>query len=340
MEQEPSNIDRYFSDKLKSYQKAPSDAAWKKIQQGLDQPQAAQKKNRTIYYLSIAASFALVLTVGYIVSTFLKESPQTITHNVQEKDTLTVLPVRKTGVKSPVRTQTEDKPAVAQVPSVVKEKQVEWVTLSADATKREFKLPDSSTLYLHKNSKLTYRADFTASREVKLLEGEAFFEVEKRNGQSFSVTSHTSITEVLGTSFLIKSYAKAEKDEVYVISGKVSVTSIQAPARRVILLPNEKSVVIKNGYPTFETITEENYSAWKSEQIHFQNTPFSTVVKTLEEYYDVSLQINNPDILTCRFTGRFEKSSLNEAIQVLAATFNLSFNDKKGVYTLSGKGCK
>src|SRR5690606_20001510 len=83
------------------------------------------------------------------------------------------------------------------------------------------KLPDSSLVWLNTNSKLIYKKGIgkLAKREVTL-SGEAFFEVKPNLQQAFIVTSSTTLTEVLGTSFNVKS--EGEDVQVSVVTGKVS----------------------------------------------------------------------------------------------------------------------
>ncbi|MCK5368504.1 MAG: FecR domain-containing protein, partial [Cyclobacteriaceae bacterium] len=83
-------------------------------------------------------------------------------------------------------------------------------------------LPDGSRVMLNSNSKISYIQSFHDAERVVMLEGEAFFEIEKDTLRPFKVISNGITTTALGTSFNIDCRA-GEKVEVSLVSGKVAV---------------------------------------------------------------------------------------------------------------------
>lgn len=63
------------------------------------------------------------------------------------------------------------------------------------------------------------------------------------------------------------------------------------------------------------------------------------VINTLEKYFDVPIEVDNPQMLECRFTGTFESPQLEEIMQVLKVSVDLSYTKKCNKYLLSGQGC-
>lgn len=205
---------------------------------------------------------------------------------------------------------------------------------------KELTLPDGSLVLLNENSRLTYAKDFSV-REVRL-EGEAFFEVTKQNGQSFEIKTQTTKTRVLGTSFNVRAYAKTPV-EVAVITGKVAVESIEEGTNAsVILLPNE-GVVYDAIANTMEKNkqTSPNSLAWKTQELVFDNMALENVIETLERYFEVEID-SDAKILNCHYTGRFKEPKLDEVFKTIAFTFPTDLDIKKvdGKYILVGEGCE
>jgi ferric-dicitrate binding protein FerR (iron transport regulator) len=107
----------------------------------------------------------------------------------------------------------------------------------------DFYLPDSSHVWLNKNSRFTWPDQFDDDRRSVNLVGEAFFDVKKDPSHPFFIYTENSITKVVGTSFNLKAY-KGQKAELIVVSGLVEFSSSDNPeAHKVILYPKEKGYV-------------------------------------------------------------------------------------------------
>ena len=205
---------------------------------------------------------------------------------------------------------------------------------------KELTLPDGSVVLLNENSRLVYVKDF-AVREVNL-EGEAFFEVTKQNGQSFEIKTKTTKTRVLGTSFNVRAYEEMPV-EVAVVTGKVAVESISAEAKTAVtLLPNEGVIydAIANKMEKNKQ-TSNNSLAWKTQELVFDNMALGNVLETLERYFEVEIE-SDSKILNCHYTGTFKSPKLDEVFNTIAFTFPTDLEIKKvdGKYILIGQGCE
>ena len=75
-------------------------------------------------------------------------------------------------------------------------------TVSAERSDCSVTLPDGSVIRLTRSSQLNYPASFDDGNRTVHLTGEAFFEVSKRNGAPFTVTTvHDAEVVVRGTKF-------------------------------------------------------------------------------------------------------------------------------------------
>jgi hypothetical protein len=337
MTEETSNIDKVFRKKLSDYESKPNPDSWEKISDRLSSQEPKQEKNWLPYAMAAALLFLTTTSIFYFVNKeesqpLVKEETIAKTEKVITNEEITnpVQKEEKIAVKSPDKKIT---PSENTPPSISK-----ILEVKADQHKKEILLPDGSTIVLNRDSKVKYADNFKEDR-VLYLTGEAFFDVKPDPKHPFTIQCNLSKTTVLGTSFILRSYEKESYDEINVIEGKVSFSQKIEKGDEITILAGNKAVA--EGTKIEQTVIKDiNYNAWLTEKIIFNNTKLKEVFVVLEKYYNVSLSAKNPKILNCEFTGVFEKSDINEILQVLSVSFDLSFDHQSKNYTLSGKGCR
>ena len=215
---------------------------------------------------------------------------------------------------------------------------VEQMTLTAHQEIMIDTLNDGSVISLNKNSTLTYPDQFAANERRVSLNGEAFFEIEPDAARPFIIElEHESQVTVLGTSFNIEE--SDSTTEVFVKTGKVEFKSTQST---LILTPGEKGIlnhstgIIKKSQPE-ELDFNETY--WLDQQLNFENTKLSEVVRILSAVFETSIELENPAAGDCVLMTAFERESLDYILQVIAGSFNLEVEKKKDGYILKGHGC-
>ncbi len=206
----------------------------------------------------------------------------------------------------------------------------------------EIYLPDSSKVLLNKNSTLTYYTDYDSEGRKVYLEGEAFFEVRKSQGKKFEVFGLRSITTVLGTSFSVRSVRNEPLEIVQVVTGMVSFADKNSYKEKneVILTPGFKGELDRASRLTKNEIKDPNFIAWKENRLSFDNASLKKVTEAMEEYFGVAIEVKDPLLLNCRFTGAFDKPRIEQVLEVLTVSTNSSYKktaDNKIV--LYGKGC-
>jgi transmembrane sensor len=205
-------------------------------------------------------------------------------------------------------------------------------------------LPDSSEVLLNKNSRLTYYTDYNSEKRRVFLEGEAFFDVRKSPDKKFEVVGLRSITTVLGTSFSVRSVRNETKEVVQVVTGRVSFAdNLSKEKYELILTPGFKGELDEAFLNTNRMIKTEikdpNFIAWKNKRLIFENTGMAEIKETLEKYFSKKIEVNDPLLLDCRFTGTFDQPKLEEIMEVLALSTNFSYTITKDKIILTGKGC-
>ena len=101
------------------------------------------------------------------------------------------------------------------------------ITLTSDSDQKNIEalLSDGSTVFLNRNSSLTYPKNFMSGARKVSLKGEAFFDIITDEEHPFIIDAGKAKIQVLGTSFNVITENADNEVEVYVASGKVMVTS-------------------------------------------------------------------------------------------------------------------
>ncbi|WPV02898.1 FecR family protein [Mucilaginibacter sp. cycad4] len=213
----------------------------------------------------------------------------------------------------------------------------------------KIQLPDGSRVWLNMGSRLTYSNDFgTDQRRVSLV-GEAFFDVVKDPQRPFVVTTPTISIRVLGTKFNVRSYKNDKTSEAALIRGKIELTVLKNPEKKIILNPSEKLTVInnqelhiKNNVPTIKVAEETPLIAlsrihqakkdtlpsealWLENKLAFDAEDFENIAQKMERRYNVNIVFENDDVKKLRFTGKFQKESISKALLSLQKTAAFSY---------------
>lgn len=191
------------------------------------------------------------------------------------------------------------------------------VVTSCD-TKKEFLLPDGSKVWLNAQSRLEYPEKFDRSRTVTL-KGEAFFDVKKSKEQSFSVhTEHLSI-EVYGTTFLVADREESLQTEAILESGKINVT-IKATGQELEMNPDRQLIYDKKEKSTeVKIVNAQNYTAWRHENLQFENVPLQDVFIQLSKWYNIRFVCNTADsrLLNTPVSFKLDNESVEEVLDIL-----------------------
>ena len=176
-----------------------------------------------------------------------------------------------------------------------------------------------------------------------ILEGEAFFEVERDTQRPFIVLSKKLKTRVLGTSFNISAYHNKEH-HITVESGKVSVEYVHPlsgneASHPVIIHPDEQAILIEDSLVTRE-VEHTLYTAWKEGSIIFDNANLEEVKWTLEQWYGVSISIELENVNRCIIKSRFNNEKLDNVLNSIGFMLDaeVKYINPKTI-VISGKGC-
>lgn len=187
--------------------------------------------------------------------------------------------------------------------------------------KKTFQLSDGSEIILSPLSKLAYPKHFKkTSREVSLLEGEAFFKIAHDEKRPFYVGLADKIfTKVLGTSFQIRAFKASGELNIAVATGKVAVGNKQ---QLFGTLTRGQQITYNRGRQS--AIISQVRAA--DSQIVFEGIDLQQAMHQLEYLYSIKINIDPsiPPNLGCTVTFSSMQNP-EEIIDLLCNLHNLQF---------------
>lgn len=201
-------------------------------------------------------------------------------------------------------------------------------------------LEDGSKITLNAGSSLRYPQSFNGPTREVYLDGEGLFEVAHDAHKPFIVHSGQLKTQVLGTTFNISAYPGAEKMEVTVISGKVTVEETVSK-RTALLLPNQRVVFNTNNnrFTTNALPTIEPTLAWQQGRIGFDDASLSEVAAQFYRRYGIRVILENPRLAECRISIVLNNDSVDNLLKTITSLTNSNYKYHGKEVVLYGEGC-
>ncbi len=194
-------------------------------------------------------------------------------------------------------------------------------------------LMDGSIVTLNKNTTLSYPEKFTGDSRKIALKGEAFFEISPNKAMPFIILANEVTITVVGTAFNVKNYDSST--EVIVESGIVKVSynnnTIELTKGERITLHQQQTEIKK------EKISNSLYNYYRTGIISCNATPLSELVNTLNTAYDVHIVLENSAMNQLQITSTFEHESIENILDIIGATFNMSVSKTDSAYLLQTK---
>lgn len=232
----------------------------------------------------------------------------------------------------------------------------EFVTITIPyGSKSEIELPDGSIVTLNSGSYLKYPTAFGLNTRNIEFEGEAFFDISRNEKVPFVVNTSDIHIKVLGTTFNVKSYPEDEIIETTLVTGTIEIfhkRNEKQQSKHIYLKPNEKISIPKHSHTSvtktgitnsdskkiIETtpkiilekgINTAYYTAWKNNKLVFDNEKFSEIMIKMERWYDITIEIHFLEISDERFSGKFEKETLQQSMEALSLIAPIRYTIEK-----------
>lgn len=204
--------------------------------------------------------------------------------------------------------------------------------ITANGEKSKVILPDSSVVYLNSGSRLDYATDFTRERHVNL-QGEAFFDVTTNKEKKFTVQTTNYKVEVLGTQFNVASYT-GELSKTTLIEGRINVLYKDS---LLSMTPGDQAILSDNKIEVVKVNADEA-SAWHKNHFVFNSVSFFELIKRLERWYDVRIDIEGDGLNNSTYSGRFKNhETIWQVLDVLAVSEGISYQRLDNRYLMIKK---
>lgn len=172
--------------------------------------------------------------------------------------------------------------------------------VTAFGEQRSVQLEDGTRVTLNTASTLevTMRED---GRVVRLLTGEALFEVAHDPSRPFDVTAGNTTVRAVGTQFNVD--VRARQTTVTVVEGRVALMTGQAP----LLVAGDRLVVTAAGaVAVSHGVNVSSALAWTRHQLVFENRPLGEVAEEFNRYNRGRIVIASEGLRAQEVTGVFQ----------------------------------
>ena len=196
---------------------------------------------------------------------------------------------------------------------------------TAVGAQKRFALADGTVVMLNTNSEIEVNFR-TGSREVRLVRGEAYFEVVHDKARPFTVFANRYVVRDIGTAFAVHLLDEGLVN-VRVTKGSVEIA---APARRggadgpksLGVLVAGRDVVFGRKVERTELVSDAELSrklAWRQGQLIYSGQKLADVLADISRYSDIEIELADPALKDLPVGGAF---SVNQIEAILAALEN------------------
>lgn len=199
------------------------------------------------------------------------------------------------------------------------------------ASQKEFLiLSDSSILSLHPGATLTHPEKFLSEARVIHLSGNADFRVKYHASQPFIIHLPNDLNiRVTGTAFSV--IQTTEDVKVILKQGGVifynkSDSVHMAAGQTAAYLLKERKFLLESSIPEFGSFD-------------FNSQPLNEVISDLNTYFHSEVQLVNPRIGNCLFSGSFKDQKLTDIVNIIAITFNFEYKPDGTKIWIDGEAC-
>jgi transmembrane sensor len=168
---------------------------------------------------------------------------------------------------------------------------------------KSFPLPDGSLITLNAVSRLELQ--FAAGRrDVRLLSGEALFDVTKNPARPFRVLTDDSVIQVIGTRFNV--HHRDVGTTVTVVEGAVQVRNFALETPPVRLTKDERArVQPREPRIAVSKVNAALDTAWRERRLVFESRPLDEVVAEFNLYNSVPIEIEAESLDKVLVSGSF-----------------------------------
>ncbi len=189
-------------------------------------------------------------------------------------------------------------------------------------------LPDNSTIWLNSGTKLVYPAQFASEKREVYLEGEAIFDVTPNKQQPFHVVTRQVDIKVLGTSFDLCAYADDSIVSTVLVHGSVELSynksSIFGVSKEMMTPGMLAAYNTKSKSMAQQNVDTKDFLSWKEGYLIMEKKSLGSIIRKLSRYYNVSIEIENQELLDETFSGQLDlRASAIDVLKLISEAIDI-----------------
>ncbi|MGE4586773.1 MAG: FecR family protein [Mangrovibacterium sp.] len=190
-----------------------------------------------------------------------------------------------------------------------------------------FVLPDGTRVWLNSASTMKFPSVFRGPVRTVELEGEAYFEVAKKEKMPFVVKSYLLDVTALGTAFNLSAYPDDGSTTATLAEGKICVSTKQGEKKQFLLKPEDQLSYEKSTRQAHKDQVDVYAAiAWKDGKLIFNDTPFHEVVQKLGRWFNTDIRLADKSIFNYRYTATFTNESLPQVMELLTFSAPIEYS--------------
>jgi transmembrane sensor len=192
---------------------------------------------------------------------------------------------------------------------------------------RSITLADGTRVDLNTDSAIVVRYS-QAERRIRLLRGEAFFDVSRNPKRPFVVDASSLTATALGTQYGVRAALGDSFGDVQVEQGGVEVISSRD---QIVLEAGGVARLTAPGHLASTTADVANETAWRSGKLVFSGQPLRDVLATLERYRYGRIVVLDSTAAEQRVSGIFDLNDTDQALRALEENLPVSVTHLTGL---------
>ena len=198
-------------------------------------------------------------------------------------------------------------------------------------------LPDGSLVWLNSGSSLSSPAVFDSrSRNVELM-GEAFFEVVKNEKVPMVVSAGNLKVKVYGTKFNMNAYPDEKQIKTTLVEGIVTIIPGDSRKEYQLNPGYTASYTVENQKLQITKVDDmDSFSGWKDGKLLFHDEPFAYIIKRLERWYNVDIQLTDSSLGAYTLYATFFDESIEQILDIFSRSIPIKIEYPKRVKNPDG----
>jgi transmembrane sensor len=187
-------------------------------------------------------------------------------------------------------------------------------------------LSDGSTVVLDTASRIKVAFD-TKVRRVRLLAGQAWFEIAKNQIRPFVVEAGDRMVTAHGTAFDVRLEGN-DRIRVTLVEGRVSVEALNGGGagsailtERQDLLPGDQLIVTATRPITKHKVDVAKATSWREGRIVFDNDTLANAVAEVNRYSIKKIVVADPHLASLRMSGVFIAGHSDSFLETVTGNF-------------------